>query len=213
MDGASSPRKCASSAAYAVPASKWDASTEGRIGRLPISMPGIVTSLHDFPWLRPLDDAGVGRDPDDAGRHGRCRDRHDARERRSGRIARGRVGPRFGEIGTQLRPGRATICGRHEILIAGEQLAPAVPHREGDGRVEHAAQLERRILVRPDFYPLLPGLGNLRDAESTREDDVGIAWIGKDRTPLPAGHRLPVYGRYRPQVASTARGDRTRVLL
>src|SRR5437667_317902 len=52
MDGASSPRKCASSAAYAVPASKWDASTEGRIGRLPISMPGIVTSLHDFPWLR-----------------------------------------------------------------------------------------------------------------------------------------------------------------
>src|SRR5213594_2523818 len=52
MDGASSPRKCASSAAYAVPASKPDASTDMKIGRRPISMPGIVTSLHDFPWLR-----------------------------------------------------------------------------------------------------------------------------------------------------------------
>src|SRR5207245_3805214 len=50
--GAPSPRKCASSAAYAAPASNGDASTDGKIGRLPISMPGIVTSLHDFPWLR-----------------------------------------------------------------------------------------------------------------------------------------------------------------
>src|SRR5436309_79869 len=52
MDAASSPRKCASSAAYAVPASKGDASIDGTIGRLPISMPGIVTSLHVVPWLR-----------------------------------------------------------------------------------------------------------------------------------------------------------------
>src|SRR5436309_16109407 len=52
MDGASSPRKCASSAAYAVPAAKWAASTDGTTGRLPISMPGIVTSLYVVPWLR-----------------------------------------------------------------------------------------------------------------------------------------------------------------
>src|SRR5437879_3822161 len=52
MDGASSPRKCASSAAYAVPASKGDASTDIPIGRAPIAVPGIVTSFHDVPWLR-----------------------------------------------------------------------------------------------------------------------------------------------------------------
>src|SRR5439155_14275547 len=43
---------CASSAAYAVPASKGDASTDMTIGRIPIAVPGIVTSLNDFPWSR-----------------------------------------------------------------------------------------------------------------------------------------------------------------
>src|SRR2546425_1377907 len=120
---------------------------------------------------------------------------------------------RDGKIGTQLRPGRAAVGGRHEILIAGEQLAPAVPRRKDDGRVEPGAQLERGILVRPHVDPLFTGIGDLRYAESSREHDLGIARVGKDRAPLPAGHGLPVQGRDRAQVASTARGDRSGVLL
>src|SRR5213595_2734678 len=113
MDGASSPRKCASSAAYAVPAAKWEASTDGTIGRLPISMPGIVTSLHVVPWLRDtwmmpvlvaiqmtpgatvdvaIDTMLANDDPD---------------------VSLGDGWARVSEIGTQLRPGRTTICGRH----------------------------------------------------------------------------------------------------
>src|SRR6267143_3999074 len=52
MYGVWSPRKCASSVAYAVAASKRDASTVVKIRRAPISVLGIVTSLHDLPWLR-----------------------------------------------------------------------------------------------------------------------------------------------------------------
>src|SRR5438093_12912839 len=105
---------------------------------------------------------------------------------------------RDGEVGTQLRPGRASVGGSHEILIAREQLAPAVPRRKDARCVEPAAQLERGILVRPDFYPLFARIGDLRDAGSAREDDVGILRIGKARAPLPTGPRLPAQATHRP---------------
>src|SRR5207245_9503408 len=54
---------------------------------------------------RHLDDAVDGPNPDDAGPHGRCRDRPDARATSNARVARGRVGPGVTDIGTHLRPG------------------------------------------------------------------------------------------------------------
>src|SRR5712691_10275320 len=167
-----------------------------------------------------LDDAVKGTAIDDAGGDGRYGDGPNGPEGQ-GRITGGLAdsGERWdsrmrdGEIGAQLRPRHAAVGGGQEILIAGEQLAPPVPCRKYDGKVEGGAQLERWILLRPHINPRATGIADLRDAQSAREDDIGIKRIGKDRAPLPGGYRLPVDGRDRPQVAATARGDGAGVLL
>src|SRR6267143_6300045 len=52
MYGAKSPRNSKSNTAYAVPASKGDASSHVGVRRTPAAISGVVTSLHVFPWSR-----------------------------------------------------------------------------------------------------------------------------------------------------------------
>src|SRR5712691_4696635 len=52
MWGAKSPRYCRLKTAYAVPASKGDASTQVGVRRKPTLISGLVTSLHVTPWFR-----------------------------------------------------------------------------------------------------------------------------------------------------------------
>src|SRR5258707_720884 len=124
---------------------------------------------------RHLDDTVAGPAPDDAGDASRCGEGPEGPDGH-GRIAGGLAYSgdggssrmRNGKIRTELGPGHAAVGGPHEVLIAGEQLAPAAPRRKGERQIDRGTQFERRVKLGPHVDPFAARIRDLRDAEPAR---------------------------------------------